>query len=181
MCFITARPALLVLHCHVYLFVDIEHSDYSGKDQLWVEAIVHGFWGETMPGWNEEGNPQKPKLMFLSPKKANPSPRSPRWLSKHFNMRGNMAAVQCLEVFSLCIVPWKALQYVFHRKPCWLISSLLRADGITAVVFGDLKIAELVPPSSRYEARAPSSCKRTYFQVSAGSHVPKYPVVGPKG
>lgn len=45
-------------------------------------------------------------------------------------------------------------------------------------VLGDLKIAEMSPPSSRFRgSEVPFLAEDTSLEVSAGSHVPEDPVV----
>lgn len=93
-----------------------------------------------------------------------------------------MAAVQCLEVFSLRVVPRKSLQYVFHRKPCWLISVLYWVTGCKVEVLGDLEIAEMSPPSKRFRGQGSLFLvKDASLDVSAAIHVPECPAVWPKG
>lgn len=91
-----------------------------------------------------------------------------------------MAAVQCLEVFMLCIMPRKSLQYVFHRKLCWLISAQVRV----AESGGTWRFGHCWDVSSFVElwgSKVPFLVKDASLDVSAGSHVPKCPVVWPKG
>lgn len=149
----------------LFIYSPINSFNWTARTVITLQRSAQGcrnslgFQGG-MPGWNDEANLQKPKLMLLSQKKANPPQRPPRWLSEHCDVRGNVATVQCLEVFSLCISPRKLLQYVFYRKPMGFRAASSKAG-----------VKQQSGNCLRFGVRGPF----LYF-----CHVPKYPVVGPK-
>lgn len=74
------RPASLTLHCVVYLSASRE-NDRTTRTMIRLQrstlarrnspGVFYFFFRGGTPAWNEKGNLEKPKLMFLSPKKAN--------------------------------------------------------------------------------------------------------------
>lgn len=77
------RPASLTLHCVVYLsasrendrttrtMITLQRSTLARRNRGFFPGVFYFFFRGGTPAWNEKGNLEKPKLMFLSPKKAN--------------------------------------------------------------------------------------------------------------
>lgn len=146
-------PACVIIQpvCVVYIIHPALCCLFSANNFIWAITTIitlprskinsRGFWGG-MLAWNEKGNLQKPKLMFFITKESKSFMKA---LPKHSNVRGNMAALQRLEVFSAHF--WKWLQHVFHKKTMLIDFSLFWEAGGKVEVPVDGGASGMSPPS----------------------------------